>query len=295
MKSREDILKLHRDGHMHGVMEALEERLAVEDAPKQHELITLLSQYNSLERNHHLGAVEENDYKTEINRLRLSSYDAIRDLKNVDTTAAELPPEVENKLYRRVASQAPMAESKKSSAPARQRPTPPDETTESPEAPAEEETDTGAHLFISYAREDRSFVDELIIALASLRAKGWISSWTDSDIRGGDEWRPAIETNLRKADIIIYMVSPDFLNSRFIRNTEMVWAEEERASRMITILPVIARPSTWKLEDFSKYNVVPRTDDGVKPISRWEDEDEAYLAVVMELIELVKAIRGREA
>jgi hypothetical protein len=291
MKTRREIQQLHREGQIQEVMDALEERLSVEEVEKKHELTKLLSQYNSLERNRHLGVVEDNDYQIEMNRLRRSAYEATRDLKHLKPSTTDPASDTPKNLYQRVAEQAPLATSEDNLAPARRRPKRGSEERVEEEVAAEE-ADTGVHLFISYAREDRNYVEELIIALASLRAKGWISSWTDSDIRGGDEWRPAIETNLRKADIIIYMVSPDFLNSKFIRNTEMVWAEEERASRMATILPVIARPSTWKLEDFSRYNVVPRTDEGTKPISRWEDQDEAYLAVVMELITLVKRVRG---
>lgn len=256
-------------------MKALEERIPVLDQDEQHDLVHLMSRFNGVQRNYNLGVMTESDYQVETNRVRLAIWDLIRDLKEVPTpreAGGEAiigdPESLYNKVKKHAAEQAPA----------------------DPPPPVPEDTeDSAAHLFISYAREDREFVDELIIALASLSANGWINSWTDSEIQAGQEWRPTIEANLRMADIVIYVVSADFLASEFIRTRERVWAEAERERRGITILPVIARPTTWELEAFSKYNVVPEGPDGdILPISRWEDEDEAYLTVVEALIEILK-------
>jgi len=146
-------------------------------------------------------------------------------------------------------------------------------------------------LFISYAREDRTYVEKLERHLSTLIRSGHIDSWTDSDILPGQAWAPAIEEKLRSADIILYMVSADFLDSKYINKYERQWSEETREERGAKIVPVIARPCVWQGEDFADYQAVPRdleNNNKITPISSWKNEDEAYVAIVEDLKRIIE-------
>ncbi len=76
-------------------------------------------------------------------------------------------------------------------------------------------------VFISYSHKDRAFRDELEAHLSNLRRQGQISAWYDGDIAPGAEWKTEILTHLNKAQIILLLISADFMNSEFCYSIEM--------------------------------------------------------------------------
>ena len=145
-------------------------------------------------------------------------------------------------------------------------------------------------LFISYAREDKSYVDNLEKHLYPLKHQGLLKTWNDSNIQPGQSWSKAIETELRAADFIIFMVSADFLSSTFIREYEIPWAQETHEKNGAVIIPVIVRPCDWTGEFFAKLQAIPAhpSDNRLQPLSNWDNPDAGYLTVV----EALKRILG---
>lgn len=152
----------------------------------------------------------------------------------------------------------------------------------------EEPTTTTRKLFISYAESDRPYVENLEIHLSALKNSGHIASWSSSKILPGQDWKVEIEQQVYAADIILYIVSAHFISSDFIHQ-QRAWAEKVKANRAAIIVPVIARPCDWESQDFYRYQAVPRNTDLNKllPISKWEDKDEAYLAIVKGLRRII--------
>src|SRR5690348_2719949 len=68
-------------------------------------------------------------------------------------------------------------------------------------------------LFYSYSHKDEELRKELEKHLSILRRKGVIAEWHDRKIEAGVEWRTAIDDNLNNADVILLLISPDFLAS----------------------------------------------------------------------------------
>jgi hypothetical protein len=66
-------------------------------------------------------------------------------------------------------------------------------------------------IFISYAHEDEDWREKLEKQLAILRQQGLIQTWHDRRIRAGSEWAGAIDRELEAADIVLLLVSADFL------------------------------------------------------------------------------------
>lgn len=136
-------------------------------------------------------------------------------------------------------------------------------------------------VFISYAREDRTWVDKLEQHLAPLQRKGLIDSWDDSQIAPGTEWDESIMEALEAADIYIFMVSPDFIGSDFINRREVPAAMQ----RNRPVVPVIIRSAYWEEEPYSKFQALPTN---AKPIATWDNEDAAFLEVVRGLAKILK-------
>ncbi|MCB0562205.1 MAG: toll/interleukin-1 receptor domain-containing protein [Lewinellaceae bacterium] len=142
-------------------------------------------------------------------------------------------------------------------------------------------------VFISYAHEDREFVNKLNKHLAPLRRKE-VDNWEDSEILPGAAWNEEIERKLKEAKIILLMISPDFMNSDFIYTKELPIALQRHKDGDAIVIPVILRPSLWDTEEFAGIQALPR---GARPIVQWPDEDEAFVDVASGLRRVIKSIR----
>jgi hypothetical protein len=80
------------------------------------------------------------------------------------------------------------------------------------------------HLFYSYSHKDEQLRDELEKHLMALKRQGIIMDWYDRDIRAGDEWSREIDEHLTTADIILLLISADFLASDYCYSIELAHA-----------------------------------------------------------------------
>ena len=73
-------------------------------------------------------------------------------------------------------------------------------------------------VFYSYAHKDESLRDELAKHLSPLQRRGLLYAWRDRRIPHGSEWDPEIKQHLEAAQIILLLISPDFLASDYLDN-----------------------------------------------------------------------------
>lgn len=134
----------------------------------------------------------------------------------------------------------------------------------------------GISLFFSYAHEDERFKDVLETHLKILQRQGTISVWSDREIEAGGNWRGEIMKELEKADIILLLVSPDFIASDFCYEVEMKTALERNTKSEVTVIPIIVRDCIWTKTPFAELQALPR--DG-RPITSWGNRDTAWREV----------------
>jgi hypothetical protein len=134
-----------------------------------------------------------------------------------------------------------------------------------------------ATLFFSYSHVDEKLRDQLEIHLAALRRQGLIDSWHDRRIAAGEDVGQAIDNHIDSADVILLLVSPDFIASDYCYEREMKRALERHQSGDARVIPVILRPCDWHDLPFGKLLATPK--DG-RPITKWPNIDEAFQDVV---------------
>lgn len=128
-------------------------------------------------------------------------------------------------------------------------------------------------IFFCYARKDQPLLNELKAHLISLQRQGHITIWADTDIGAGTEWEKEIEKHLDTANIILLLVSSDFMASDYCYSIEMQRALERHERGEARVIPIILRPVHWQESPFGKLQALP-TD--VKPVTRWLDRDDAF-------------------
>lgn len=135
---------------------------------------------------------------------------------------------------------------------------------------------TLAGVFFSYSHADEALRDQLEKQLSMLKRQGVIDTWHDRRIGAGQEIAQAIDEQINRDDIILLLVSADFLASDYCYDIEVKRAMERHETGEAIVIPVILRACDWHHAPFGKLNAVPR--DG-RPITQWADIDEAFLKV----------------
>jgi energy-coupling factor transporter ATP-binding protein EcfA2 len=136
-------------------------------------------------------------------------------------------------------------------------------------------------VFFSYSREDKKLRDKLDDHLSLVKDQG-VTTWHDCQIVAGSEWEEEIKSHIRTADIILLLISSDFIASRYCWKTELPNILQRHEAGEAYVIPVLLRPiANWENSPFAKLQICPT---GGRPVIKWEHLDEA-LAEVVESIE----------
>jgi hypothetical protein len=146
------------------------------------------------------------------------------------------------------------------------------------------------NLFCSYSHKDSDLRIELEKHLAILKRTKVIDSWHDRRIEAGQVIDHAISTHLQNADIILLLVSPDFLASDYCYDLEMTEAMKRHATGNAVVIPVILRPCDWHDTPFGKLLATPT--DG-KPVIKHTSLDEAFLDITLAIKKVVKSLTAK--
>ncbi len=130
-------------------------------------------------------------------------------------------------------------------------------------------------VFFSYSHKDQDLRDQLETHLSLLKNQGVISSWHDRKVIAGTEWAREIDAHLNTAQIILLLISADFLASTYCYDIEVKRAMERHERGEARVIPIILRPCDWHAAPFGKLQALPS--DG-KPVDsrNWYNKDEAF-------------------
>ena len=148
----------------------------------------------------------------------------------------------------------------------------------------------GFRVAFSYSHKDEELRDQLETHLKLLQRQGVISTWHDRTIMPGDNWAGVIDDNFARADIILLLVSADFLASDYCYELEMQTALERAAQGRATVVPIILRACDWNTAPFGKHQGLPKD---TKPVTSWLNRDEAWNDVAVGIRKVAEELRTR--
>lgn len=131
-------------------------------------------------------------------------------------------------------------------------------------------------LFYSYSHKDEDLREELVKHLTILKRQGVLEPWQDRDIEAGAEWNQEIERHLNESQIILLLISSDFIASEFCWDNEMERAMKRHDAGEAVVIPIILRSCDWKGAPFGKLQGLPKD---MKPVKDWPDRDQAFTNV----------------
>ncbi len=129
--------------------------------------------------------------------------------------------------------------------------------------------------------------------LAVLRDEGLIRDWCDVEIPPGEDINRAVPEKVDSCDLFLPLASPDYLDSPECKK-EMCRALERQDAGEAHVVPIIIEPCDWKNSPLRKgrdgqQNIKALPEDG-KPVSKWENKNEAFANVVEELRGILPAV-----
>ncbi|HWU53199.1 MAG TPA: toll/interleukin-1 receptor domain-containing protein [Tahibacter sp.] len=147
-----------------------------------------------------------------------------------------------------------------------------------------------SRIFFSYAHEDEVYRDRLEKHLALLRRSGLVELWHDRRILAGQQFGQVIDEAIDRADIVLLLVSANFLASEYCYSVELSRALERHRRGEAVVIPVILSHCDRATAPFSDLLAAPR--DG-RPLTEWPNVDAGYADVAMAVRRVVEELTAR--
>ncbi|MEM7101741.1 MAG: FISUMP domain-containing protein [Bacteroidota bacterium] len=146
------------------------------------------------------------------------------------------------------------------------------------------------NIFIAYSREDADLLSELKTHLVILERTQNVKVWYDGLIEAGTDWQSEIKDALHSADIILLLISADFIASDYCYEQEMTQALDLHSQGKVIAIPIILRECLWHRTPFAKLQALPK--DG-RPVAsaNWDTPERPYVQIVEALEQKIDDIR----
>jgi predicted transcriptional regulator len=142
-------------------------------------------------------------------------------------------------------------------------------------------------IFISYSHLDENEKEQFVKFLNPIDIIE-LDIWVDDWIEAGAEFDPEISSAIENADIALLLISPDFLNSKFIKTKELPRILERQSEKALRVFPLIIKSCSWQnVKWISKRNVKPKNG---KPIFEQTNVNQELDKIVDEIVVVAKDI-----
>lgn len=148
-------------------------------------------------------------------------------------------------------------------------------------------------LMCCYSHKDERQLEELKAHLSPLQHQRRIDLWWDRRIEPGAKWDEKIVRELRDADIIVLLVSSDFINSDYCYGVELTRAIERHEAGDAVVVPVLVRAFDFDGTPIAHLQALPKDR---KAVESWTNKDEAWVDVargIRQVVEKLDTTRGR--
>jgi hypothetical protein len=128
-------------------------------------------------------------------------------------------------------------------------------------------------VFISYSHKDKRMKDKLMTHINSLIRQKYISLWFDNMILPGKTIDKEVLCALQSSQIVLLLLSADYLASDYCYQIEMEEALTLRDKKKLEVIPILLRPVDLKGTPIDNIMTLP---EDRKAITLFKNEDKAY-------------------
>lgn len=143
----------------------------------------------------------------------------------------------------------------------------------------------GLNICYCYVRADKKLVKAFDKHLTMWKREELITIWQTDAIPAGADWENEYYLLLRSADLILFFVSADFLDTEFCYGPAMEMLIERHQAGVARIIPILLSPSTWEFTLLS--HLAPLPANG-KTMIEQKDQDAAFADVVLQIQDMIE-------
>jgi hypothetical protein len=141
--------------------------------------------------------------------------------------------------------------------------------------------DTPVRIFYSYSQRDLTALEQLNKSLLELKDEKPIEIFWDRNLPVGVEWYPQTMTELNEADVVLLLVSPEFLASRYCQQIELPASLNLHDCGLAVVIPIIIKTCPWQETSLARLQAVPAGGTAIleshDPATTWADAARAIL------------------
>ncbi len=141
-------------------------------------------------------------------------------------------------------------------------------------------------VFVSYSHKDIEFKSELLSHLSPLIRLSEVAVWEDGQLIPGQQWKSEILLKLNEADIVLCLISSDFISSEFCYSIELREALDAHLKKEKVVIPILIRKCFWEKLPIAEIQGIPNP-----PISSQKNIDEGWSDVVVGVDKSLNLIR----
>ena len=141
-------------------------------------------------------------------------------------------------------------------------------------------TEKPVRIFLSYSHKDDELRAEFVAQIRALERAHLVTVWHDRRIVPGTNWLKDIHSSLEQAQLVVLLVSADFIDSDYCVGKELARALELQDAGRAKVVPVIVRSCVWKELLFAADQALPKDGKPVCDSHEWPSHDEAWVDVV---------------
>lgn len=153
--------------------------------------------------------------------------------------------------------------------------------------PSESKFINTVKIFVSYSEKDETLKRKLLLHLSPMKRQGIIESWDLQQIRAGDKRDEEILKHLDEANIILCLISPDFVASDYCYTQEMLRALEKQKLGEVEVIPILLRSVDWQKTPLRALQVIPRDH---KSIADRYNKGKIFTEVAREIARVVEEL-----
>lgn len=143
----------------------------------------------------------------------------------------------------------------------------------------------GLQGFYSHAPKDEPLLAELKTHLSALQQQG-LEMWDAGRILAGEAREEALSRRLEEADLVLLLISADFLASETCQ-AQLQRAMERHHAGDAHVVPILVRPVDVRDTPLEGLTFLPTNG---RPVKSWKDTDDAWLEVVKGIRALVEEL-----
>ena len=146
-------------------------------------------------------------------------------------------------------------------------------------------------LYYVYADSEEEQLVGLERHLRLLERQQLVRGWHRRKLLPGEDWQTTVDQQFATADIILLLVSPALLDSKYCYDSEVERAMRRHEQGEAFVVPITVRPCMWDLAPFARCKPLPRNEE---PVTLWAEPDSAFLDIAQGIRELLHHLGGTQ-